>query len=225
MTGADIRRYRRAIGWNQQAFAQELGLSQSALSLIEGGKVAVSEEHLTRLSKVFDAAKFKPRLGEFLKELEHVRSEGQAALDAPLGGHVVLPVWAWQDDFELNRPPKPEQAMGLITIRATAGAVIAFQMDKATEAWEKGEILAFERCDRQDVRDGDLCLLQVKPPRARGSKTIVARAHLAPIARGRALQLEPVSPKGPIFTPEEDVAWLRVVFRGRYVQSWNGPES
>ena len=59
MQGRDIRRYRREIGWNQGAFAKELGLSQSALSLLESGKIAVSDEHMGRLTKAFDTAKIE----------------------------------------------------------------------------------------------------------------------------------------------------------------------
>ena len=217
MQGRDIRRYRREIGWNQGAFARELGLSQSALSLLESGKIAVSDEHNGRLTKAFETGKVKPRISEFLQDLERHRAEGQAALTAPPGRHLVLTVWRWGPDFDLSRPPEPEDAVGVVAVRATNHDAIAVQMGKGSEAWSENEILVFERCEPEKVRDNDLCLVQVKAPRGKGTKTLIAVAHLAPVARGQTLQLEPVSPPGPIFSASDElIACLRAVYRARY---------
>jgi len=210
MTGNDLRRYRRAVGLNQDSFARELGLSQSALSLLEGGKVAISAHHLAKLTAACDQPRFEPRFSRFVEDLERSRAEGQAALSAPMARHVTLTVWAWSEEFDLSRAPAGDQAVGLVTVRSTPNDVIAFQMGEATEAWAAGEILVFEA-------DGDVCLAQVKTSRGRGTQTMLTIAHLAPAVRGNTLQLEPLSPAGAIFAAGEDlIACMRATFRARY---------
>jgi transcriptional regulator with XRE-family HTH domain len=217
MTGNDLRRYRRAVGLNQDSFARELGLSQSALSLLERGKVALSADHLAKLAAAFDQPRFEPQFSKFVKDLERSRAEGQAALSAPMVRHITLTVWAWSEEFDLSQAPAGDQAVGLVTVRSTQNDMIAFQMGKATEAWGAGEILVFEACERSQIRDGDVCLVQVKTTRGRGTQTMLAIAHLAPAVRGNTLQLEPLSPPGAIFATGEDlIACMRATFRARY---------
>lgn len=159
----------------------------------------------------------EPRFSKFVEDLERSRAEGQAALSAPMARHVTLTVWAWLEGFDLSRAPGGDQAVGLVTVRSTPNDMIAFQMGEATEAWCAGEILVFETCERSQIRDGDVCLSQVKTSRGRGTQTMVTIAHLAPAVRGNTLQLEPVTPPGPIFSAGEDlIACLRAVFCGRY---------
>lgn len=217
MTGADLRRFRRAIHLNQESFAQQLGLSQSALSLLEGGKVAISADHLARLSRAFDDSRFDPQFSKFLDDLERDRAEGQAALSIPMARHITLTVWNWSEQFDLSRAPAADQAVGLVTVRATPNDLIAFQMGRATEAWSDGEILVFQACERTQIRDGDICLAQVKTGHGHETATLITMAHLAPAVRGFTLQLEPLSPIGAIFAAGENLAaCLRVVYRARY---------
>ena len=219
MTGQDIRRYRRQLGWDQDYFAKEIGLSQSGLSLLETGKTSISAEHIDRLMKAFDKPKHNPRFSEFLAGPEQERAEGQPALAAPVGRHLTLTVWAWYEGFDLSRTPSPERAVGLVTIRTTEQRAIALEMDKATEAWLKGEILVFEECSRDAVRDNDICLVQANSDDTGTKATIIAMAHVSKTARGQAFQLEPLSPPGPIFSVDEQLmVCLRAIFRGRYME-------
>lgn len=204
LTGADVRKYRKLVGLNQVEFAAQLGLAQSTLSLIEGGRISVSDDHVQQLEKKFAAPAYKPSFDEFLGLLERDRSEAQAAVKAPRGRHLTLTVWRWEDGFDLSRTPAPEQAADLITVTATENPAIALRMDRRTEWWSEGETLVFEQYRQDAVHDGDICLVQIRLPRGRGTKTMIAVAHLAPAKRGRSLQLEPISPPGPIFGGNDD---------------------
>lgn len=92
---------------------------------------------------------------------------------------------------------------GLVTVPPPGAPTIALRMQKATSLWFKGEILVFEQCERDDVRDGELCLIQEKLPRGQGSRYILAFVHVSAAAQGSLLQMEPISPPGPIYTPED----------------------
>jgi transcriptional regulator with XRE-family HTH domain len=219
VTGADIRRYRRAIGWNQTAFAERLGIGQSTLSVIEAGRISVSDDHVAGLVERFSGIEFKPTFPEFVQSLEQERAQAEAALSTPQGRFTTLTVWTW-DGFELGRQPAPDQAVGLVTIRATEGPAIALEMHKATHAWAKGEILVFEKCSPVDVTDGDLCLLQVKRPRARAAQTLIATARVSRPASELAVQFEPVAPPAPRFSAADTApaTILRLIFRGSYTR-------
>jgi hypothetical protein len=129
-------------------------------------------------------------------------------------------VWRWQEGFDLARTLTPDQAAGVITIEATGAPAIAFAMPRKSPHWTAGEVLVFERSRVEDVRDGELCLVQARAPRGDGTRTHIAVAHLAPAKRGRALNFEPVSPPGPIFAADAErlIGLLRAVFRGRYLR-------
>ncbi len=220
MSGLDIRRYRKRIGWNQTRFAERLGVSQSALSLIESGRVAVSEDHITKLRQAFAGSQTRPAFRDFLRDLDRGRAEGQAALTTSRGRYLMLPVWRWESGFDLSSALAPEHAVDMVTVRATKDPTIAFAMTKASEHWTQGEILVFERCRRTDLEDGDVCLLQVRLPRAKRNKTTLAVAHVVPDKGGQTVQFEPISPAGPIFSTKDDAlpALLRVVYRGRHLK-------
>jgi transcriptional regulator with XRE-family HTH domain len=204
----------------QTQFARQLGLAQATLSQIEGGRIALSSEHLQRLAEKFNSASFKPTFAEFQRGVELGMSESQAALAAPRARYSTLSVWAWDDGFDLGRVPAPDSAVDLVTVRACDKPLIALQVSRRTDHWEAGETFVFEQCSRDDAQDGDICLLQVRPPRARATKTMIAVARIAPAKRGRALQFEPVSPAGAIFTPADDtlLGILRAVYRGRHLK-------
>jgi transcriptional regulator with XRE-family HTH domain len=219
LTGSDLRRYRKLLGMTQTQFARQLGLAQATLSQIEGGRIALSNEHLQKLGERFKSARFKPTFAEFQRGVEQGMSQSQAALAAPRARYCTLSVWAWEDGFDLGRVPAPDSAVDLVTVRACDKPVIALQVGRQTDHWEAGETFVFEQCSRDDVQDGDICLLQVRPPRARATKTMIAIAHIAPGKRGRALHFEPVSPSGAIFAPIDDslLGILRAIYRGRHL--------
>jgi len=76
-------------------FAKRLDLAQSTLSLIEGGRIAVSQEHLARLTSEFTGPEFKPSFKDFQAAIIKEAVSEQATLTAPGTGHMTLPVWAW----------------------------------------------------------------------------------------------------------------------------------
>ncbi len=216
--GADIRRYRKKIGMNQVAFAERLGVSQSTLSVMEGGRIAVSEEHLARLKQQFDEPRYKPRFSDFIRALETEQAGGQAALTAPEGRFLTLTVWGWEEGFDLSQRPALDRARGLVTVRASDNPALAFEMNRPTERWEKGEILVFERCDPDQVEDGDLCLIQIRRLRARGTQTMIAMVRVSRTTHLRMLKFEPTSPSLPPFAAAEVTvtAILRLSYRAKY---------
>jgi transcriptional regulator with XRE-family HTH domain len=218
MTGQDIRRYRRQLGMDQDAFSKRIGLTQSGLSLLETGKTSVSEDHIGRLVAAFDDEDSQPRISQFMQVLEKERAEEQAALEAPGGQHLTLTVWDWEGGLDLSRAPTPDRAVGLVTIAGRPGRMIALRMDKNTNAWQKGEILVFEECGLDAVRDDDICLVQRVSRVNKPKPTAIAVAHVFRATHGQRLQIEPLSPTGPIFDGDESVlAVLRVVYRAQYV--------
>jgi transcriptional regulator with XRE-family HTH domain len=204
---------------DQDAFAKEIGLSQSGLSLVETGKTSVSAEHIDRLMKAFDTPEHKPRFSEFLAGLEKEQAEGQPALAGPVGRYLTLTVWAWDEEFDLGKSPCSDRAIGLVTIRAREKRVIALEMDRHSGAWCKGEIQVFEEGGTDAIRDDDICLVQVNSEDTGPKATLIAMAHISRAGRQPTLQLEPLSPPGPIFFAGENLlVCLRVVFRGQYCE-------
>lgn len=200
--GADIRRYRQTIGLNQRAFAERLGIAQPTLSQIEAGRISVSDEYLARLTQRFAEPEFRTSFSAFLKHLRQERAGTQAALTAPHGRYLTLAVWRWQEGFDLSQVPAPEQAVNLVTVRATEKPLIAFEMPKEHERWNKDEILIFERIEMEDLQDGDLCLVQVRRSRARSTQTAIALARLLRATKGHTLHFEPISPAGAGWSAE-----------------------
>lgn len=95
-------------GLNQIDFAEQLGLSQSALSQLEGGRTGVSEEHIALLRERFGEAHLPQTFSHFLRDIERSRSQGQAAVTAPDSRWLALTVWAWQEGFDLGQTPSPD---------------------------------------------------------------------------------------------------------------------
>ncbi len=212
--GADIRRYRKLLGMNQIAFARHLGVAQPTLSHVEGGRTAVSQEHVELLLAKFDGPAFKPTFRQFLDAVEAEAAGEQAALIPPQSRHSLVPVWEWEDGFDLSRQPEPGRAVDMLTLHGSDRPAIAFRMTRKSDWWDAGDMFIFEPTVREHVKDGDVCLLQHRIGRSRGTKTVIAVAHLA--KRGRMLQFEPIAPPGPVFTADDAVsAILRAVFRGR----------
>ena len=53
-SGADIRKYRKALKLSQRVFSAKLKLSQATISLTESGKIGVSDTVTDRLCEVFN---------------------------------------------------------------------------------------------------------------------------------------------------------------------------
>jgi transcriptional regulator with XRE-family HTH domain len=214
ITGADIRRYRKSIGLSQVEFAEQLGLSQSGLSQLESGRIAVSDEHLVQLKDRFSDQDFEA----YLSARATTRDASRQALTATTGKYLSLAVYLWEEGYDLGQVPSPEQVVDMVTIRATSNATIAFQMPRESVHWVRGEILVFEECRPADVIDEDICLIQIKPPRARTPKTVLAAARLTS-KRGSLLQLTLIAPRSPTLSARDETirTLMRTVFRGRRV--------
>jgi transcriptional regulator with XRE-family HTH domain len=219
LNGSDIRRYRKSLGFSQVGFAKEVGLAQSTLSQIEGGRIPLSEEHLELIADKFKRSKYSPTFPDFIGAVESGRAASSAALTTPHGQYSTLTVWAWEPGFELGRAPLPELAVDLVTVGAVKGHVIAFRMNKRTKWWADGEIIVFETCRPQDLDDGRICLVQTRTSKRSRPKTAVAVAHVRSTKSGRSVQLEPASSPGPIFVVADcDIlALLRAIYRGRHL--------
>lgn len=219
ISGAGIRRYRKAIRMGQIAFAETMGVSQSTLSALETGRIAISADHIESLKQHFDAPGFAPTFTEFLGLIQREQAGSQAALSAPENRFLTLTLWRWEDGLDLSQRPAPDRARGLVTVRAIDNPAIAFEMNRRTERWEKGEILVFEGCEPQELEDGELCLVQVKRPRAKGSQTMIASVLVSRPSQQRRCRFEPISPSSQPFSDDEVtiVAVLHLLFRGMYL--------
>jgi len=217
ISGADIRRYRKLLGWNQRKFAERLGVTQAALSMIESGRIAISDDHIAKLDRAFENPKGGMTFIEFKHSLERHQATDIAATTAPAGRYLTLNVWRWQEGFDLGRVPAPDQTVDFVTIRATTKPVVAFAMPKSTPHWQKDEILVFEQSGTESIGDGDVCLVQLKTPRSGNVRTIIAVAKLIRAERGKAMQLHPISPAGPALAPEPEAiqTMFRAMFRAR----------
>ncbi len=217
LSGTDVRIFRKSLGQNQTDFAAHLGLAQSTLSLIEGGKIPVSDEHVDLLLEKFPGSKHKPSFSKFLEGIQEAGAESQAALTSAAGRYSTLAVWAWENGFDLSRVPRPDQAVDLVTIQAPAGQTIALKMTRGSAHWKAGEVFVFEEGHREQVGDDEICLVQVRTAKGVGSRTMIARARVARAERGKSIQFEPVSPTGPVFGKEDQniIIVLPAIYRGR----------
>jgi transcriptional regulator with XRE-family HTH domain len=218
LNGADIRRYRKTIRLTQVEFAERMGVSQSALSLLESGRIAVSEDHVGQLRQQFGGREFKPSFPKFLEDLEVSRKAAQAALTTATGRYLTLTVWRWEDGFDLSHPPGPECAVNVVTVRATDLPTIAFQMPRASTHWAKNEILVFEECQPDELADGDICLLQVATSRSRVPRTTIGLAQLGATSNSPST-ITPLKGRGSVMRADSESvrALLRVSFRAREV--------
>lgn len=219
LRGRDVRHYRKLIGLNQEEFARRLGMRQPALSLLETGRLAVTDEHRDKLLKVFDRPEWKPRFGEYLKKIETEESQPQPALTAPLARYATLPCWR-SEEYDLGRAPQPDQIAGLVTVRASERPVVALQMSKASKDWVKNDVLVFQQDETGTVEDDELCLLHVQLSKDVAAQTMIATARRTRTERGKILAFKPVEPSGDLFVASDDVVLtcFRLLFRGRYVR-------
>lgn len=219
LTGADIRRYRQLLRLNQLEFSKQLGVSQPTLSMLEAGRIALTDEHHAALKKRFIQTAKGPAFAEFVKSIESERKSHQAALVESRGRHLTVAVWRWRDGWDMSQPPSQSDVIDLVIVPFFSTPVIAFAMPRATGHWLNGEILVFAGCAPSEVLDRDICLVQCTRRRSRSPATAIAVAQHVNSGNGRVLQLETISPPCTTLIAEQEQiqALLRVVYRARHV--------
>jgi hypothetical protein len=77
--------------------------------------------------------------------------------------------------------------------------------------WRRGR-------EPDDFEDGDLALIQIKRPRARGTQTMITIVRVSRTTHLRTLTFEPISPSLPPFaaTDVTVTAVLRLTYRAAY---------
>ncbi len=208
------------VGLGQIDFARQVGVSQVMLSQLESPQISRSDEHLKKLGRAFRGSKYELSSAEFRRQAEQEHAERPSALTAQQEQYVALRAWRWSGSFDLNAVPPSDGDAALVMVRSSGRPLVAVQLNRRSAHWGAGEILVFEDCQRDDVEEGDICLVKAKPPRARRAKTMIALAHKTPSKRGRVVQFEPLSPASAAFaaTDETVLALLRCIFRCRYLK-------
>jgi transcriptional regulator with XRE-family HTH domain len=218
-SGADIRKYRKALRLSQRVFAARLALSQATLSLTETGKIGVSNTVEEGIRKEFNKARYKPTFDEFCRRVDSERKGAQTLVGNPQVNHSTLAVWLWEDGFDLGSAPSTLEWRGVVTARVPSDDAIAFEMPKGSNAWAAGEILVFRRSSLEECRGGELCMVQVQPVRRRAPRTLIAVIRRDSGTRRRSFSLEPCDPDEATFTadPESIEALLVCAYRARYL--------
>ncbi len=220
LPGSDLRKYRKKLGLSQHQVARLLGVSQASLSMIESGKFAISSGLHAKIEKVFNKAPYSPKYSSFCRKVEAERQSQQSLVGHPEVTFQILPVWEWEDGFDLSAAPSSIQPSGLVATRVTAEGAIAFQMPGGSAWWVEGEILVFAKSDLDRCRTGDLCLVQIRPPRARSARTSLVVVRFGDSGRSGRLELEPTDRSQPSYSPDPDQleGLLRCVYRARYME-------
>lgn len=217
MIGSDLRVYRTKLGLRQADFASALDIAQPSYSYIESGRIALSQDHIARLREAFDKPPYEPRFSDFLRELDQAKRAKRGALTGPLARHQTLCVWRF-DAFDLSRPPEIDQAVGLVTVHSDRAELVALQMSRKTKHWMKDEIVVFAECDPSEVKESDLCLIQLQPSKGE-PQTLVATVTHTSTAKGKLAEFKPVAASGgPVLVGAESVlACFRSIYRARYL--------
>ncbi len=218
-SGADIRKYRKALKLSQRVFSAKLKLSQATISLTESGKIGVSDTVTDRLREVFNKPEYKPRFDDFRRRVDSERKGAQTLVGSPLVNHSTLPVWLWEDGFDLGSAPSTLEWRGVVTVRVPTEDAIAFEMPKGSGVWVAGEILVFRRSSLDACRGGELCLVQHRRPRTRAATTLIATLRRNASTRRRSFSFEPCDPEESTFAadPVRLETLLQCLFRGRYI--------
>ena len=145
LIGADLRKYRKAIQKSQQEFAKRMGISQATLSLIEVGKLPLSTAHLGRLEKEFNKPAYTPKFKDFVSKIEEQRRTGQALVGHPEAGFMTVPVYEWEENFDLSAAPASLGVKGMVTVRSATPEIIAFEMPSGSVWWVEKETLVFAK--------------------------------------------------------------------------------
>jgi len=211
-----LRRYRRALGLRQADFAKRVGVTQAAVSLLEAGRMPLSEALAQTIWNEFDRPGVRPRLGRFL---EQQASEQRQSAPMASRSFTTLPVFTWTPRLDLEDDPGTMPTRGLVTVLLAPGSrALVLEMPEKTDAWVSGEILVFAVCGVEHCRADDLCLLRPARSRRRNA-TVVARV-VRPRGKSMAARhFEPLLPKGPRVPARADAVKdvLRCVYRARYV--------
>lgn len=217
MSALELKRFRELIGWNQSQVAKTLGVTQSALSMIERGRIPVSQAHIDRL--IAGTASTNPTFKQFLATLKAEHAKSSAALSTLQSRHSILPVWEWHEGFDLARAPSPAQAVELVMVRTTERACIALAMEKKTNYWQAGETIVFEECGPEELKTDNLCLIQFRQSGARASRAFLAVARIIRASKSRQLDFLPLSPGGIAIerAGPRISACLRASYRAKYV--------
>jgi transcriptional regulator with XRE-family HTH domain len=219
LTGTDLRRYRRAIGLNQEQLAERLGVSQSTLSLLEGGRIPLADSYLDKLNEQFNRASVKVKFADYVRRVEEERREGLALVGNAAVSYATIPVWRWEPNFDLGSPASALTPQAWITVRAPSDEVIAFRMPKGSAWWADGEILAFLRTEPARAPTGALALVQLAIPKVRVPHTTLVLVRWVGPTSQRVLQFEPAEKPEGLFTPAIDQVegFLKCFFRARYL--------
>ena len=132
---------------------------------------------------------------------------------------ATIRAWRWSGSFDLDVVPPSDGDAGLVMVRSSGRPLVAVQLIPRSAHWGAGEILVSEQASPQEVNDGELCLVRVQHPRARGMRTVIAVAHFAHPKRGRTLRFEPISPAGAALPADDGrvIAVFRAIYRGRHL--------
>ena len=210
LTGPVLRLYRSALGLKQDELGDELGCSQAAISLVEAGRMALSENLRESILVRFDRRGVKPRLSEFLAQLEQ-----EAPPRLAQQARTTLPVFRWSPAFDPQDEPT-EPAVDLVTLRCSV-PTIALAMSSSSREWEADEILVFAVCEPSDCKPNDLVLLQ-PTNRLRNAASMIAAVERI---RGRSSahrRFVPIQPTGQALPADaESVTFVaRCVYRAKY---------
>lgn len=216
ISGFELRKFREQIGWNQSQLADALGVTQSALSMIERGRILVSQAHIDRLEAGTKDA--KPTFKEYLAALKTEHAHTNASLFTASARHSTLPVYRWEEGLDLSRKLFPSESIDLVTVRTTERACIAFMMARKTDYWQADEIIVLEECGPESLQPGDLCLIQIRQPRAKFLRNLLATVKVSRAAKTKQIEFLPISPAGPALPLDNSTMTLimRCIYRATY---------
>lgn len=216
ITGELVRRYRKLIGLQQSEFANRWGLSQGALSQIEGGRLAISEDRATLLAKAFAGKGGEVPFPQFAQQFSRERRQSLPLVGHPTASYATLVAWRWSEDIDLAAEPVGLAPAGLVTLRLEQG-VRALAFDAPLEPDERHETLVFVPTPFAEIASGDLVLYQ----RAGNgpSAAVIASVEHTGITSSRRTRLHSMLPRekrGREVRAEDVAALLRCVYRARY---------
>lgn len=215
LSGADLRKYRKKLGLSQHDMAKALGVSQASLSQVESGKLAISSKLQAKMEKEFGKAKYPVRYPDFARTVEKERQSQQTLVGNPDVTFQLLPVWEWEDNFDLSAAPSSLERRGVAAVRTIPDGAIAFAMPKGSALWAEGEILVFTRASLKECRTGDLCLVQVRPARSSSVRSMIVSVR----QEESGPHFEPANRTEPTIAadPRRIEGLLKCVYRARYL--------
>jgi transcriptional regulator with XRE-family HTH domain len=216
ITGEVVRRYRRLLGLQQTEFAARWGLTQSALSQIEGGRLGISDERAELLAKAFAGIGDEMPFSRFAQQFTRERKASLPLVGHPAASYTTLVVWRWTDGIDLAAEPVGLQPAGLVTLRIDAGAR-AFAVEAPVAAEERHETLVFVPVPFSEIESDDLILYQ-RSSHGPATAAIASVEHIGQTSsrRTRFQPILPLEKKAREVRPQELTALLRCVYRAQY---------